>query len=233
MLGTWRLTCFASILVALLMISSCYRPPYNNFRPYSPLRRDAALGAATGAVVGAAFGSAAIGTGVGAAALSGHAFYRMSKRTIINDLQRKGDIRFEQYGDTMTLIIPTDRYFIFNTDKFNELCYRSLYRIILLLKYYPNKIVYVAGFTDNVGSRAHKDYLTQARAEAMVTFLWSWGIKSQLLHAEGYGSQHDVSSNKSVHGSAHNRRLELQWIAPPQVRRVLLKKRMCKSDMKK
>lgn len=195
----------------LFTCNGCYRPPYNNFRPYNPVHRDAALGAAAGAAVGAAMGSAPIGTAVGAAAFTGYSLIRNNRANIIRDLQRKGDIRFEQYGDTMTLIIPTDRYFLFNSPKFNPLCYASLYRIIRLLKYYPGKTIYIAGFTDDVGSRKHKNYLTQARAETMLTFLWAWGIPSELLRAEGYGSQHDVSENKTIRGSAHNRRLELQW----------------------
>ena len=194
------------VLISLLSLvtSACYHPPYNNFRLYN---RSTLV-------------SAAIGAGVGTTVLTLNALYRNGKKNTIYELQRKGDIRFEEYGDTMTLIIPTDRYYVFNSARLNELCYRSLVQVVRLLRFYPDRVIYVAAFTDNVGSRYHKRMLTQGRAETMLTFLWSFGIKAQLLHAEGYGDQHDVSDNRLIHGSAQNRRVEIQWFNQPGPLRV-------------
>jgi len=137
---------------------------------------------------------------------------------LIRDLQKKGDIQYVQYGDTMELIVPTDRYFKFNSPRFNELCYNGLISIVKLLKYSPHSVIYVAGFSDGVGSRYHKNRLSQAQAETMLTFLWANGINAQRLSAEGYGDRHAISDNHFIHGSAQNRRLEIQWFnsPPPQ-----------------
>jgi outer membrane protein OmpA-like peptidoglycan-associated protein len=206
-------------LCLILMLSACYHPPYNNFKPWHRGPKDAVTGAAVGAVVGGFLGStaasAAIGAGAGAAVFAGVGLLKESKKSLIRDLQRNGDIRFEQYGDTVTLIMPTDRYFYFNSSRFIDLCYHSLVRIVKLLKYYPCRVIYVAGFTDNVGSRYHKNMLSQAQAETMVTFLWANGIPAKLLNAEGYGDLHPVSDNRLIHGSAQNRRLEIQWYISP------------------
>lgn len=207
---------FARRLIQISMISlvlnACYHPPYNNFKPYNRIYKDAAIGAGAGTVIGAAAGTTLIGTGIGAVGFTARGLYKDSKANIIYELQKKGDISFYQYGDTMTLIVPTDRYFLFNSPRLNEICYPALVRIVRLLKFYPDRVIYVAGFTDNIGSRYHKKMLSQAQAETMITFLWANGIQARLLNAEGYGDKHDVSENSIIHGSAQNRRLEIQWI---------------------
>ncbi len=111
----------------------------------------------------------------------------------------------------MTLVIPTDKYFMFMSPRINELCYPGLTNIIRLLKLYPKSPIYVAAFTDNVGSRRHQQRLAQAQAETMLTYLWANGIRASRLRAEGYGNKNTVADNQLIHGSAQNRRIEIQW----------------------
>lgn len=111
----------------------------------------------------------------------------------------------------MTLLIPTDKYFMFMSPRLNELCYPGLLNVVKLLRLYPKSPIYVAGFTDNVGSRYHKKRMSQAQAETMMTFLWANGVRSIQLKAEGYGDKNDIGDNRIVHGSAYNRRIEIQW----------------------
>ena len=86
-----------------------------------------------------------------------------------------------------------------------------------MLKRYPHSTIYVAGFTDDIGSHEDKVKLTQARAEAMLTFLWANAISAKRLNAEGYGSKHAIGDNHLIHGSAYNRRLEIQWFRDPKM----------------
>ena len=178
---------YKSVLISLLsfFLTSCYRqPPFNNFEPYNslpPEKQENARGT-----------------------------YMGTEANLIRELNDQ-DIQFIRYGETMTMIVPADRYYIHNTPQLNDLCYRGLNNIIQMLKRYPKTTIYVAGFTDNIGTRYHKKMLSQAQAETMITFLWANDIRAQLLHAEGYGDQHDVADNKWLHGSAYNRRIEIQW----------------------
>lgn len=203
-----------SLVVGLL--SACAHPPYNDFKP----RHRIAGGAIAGATVGAAIGGASTGTLPGAligGAAGGTVGAIVSsgtnpKRGLIKDLN-KCSIQFVQYGDSMTLIVPTDKYFMFASPRLNELYGKGLQDIADLLRLYPESTVYVAGFTDNVGSIHHRKNLSQARAESMLSFLWANGIKAQLLKAEGYGDKNTVADNHLIHGSAMNRRLEIQWLS--------------------
>ena len=177
----------------LLCLTSCYQPPYNNFQPYNGIPpSDQGNPIKT---------------------------YLGTQVSLIKRLKSK-DIQLIQYGDTSTLIVPTDRYFMFNSPKLNELCYPGLVYIIQLLKQYPDSTIDVAGFTDNVGSRFAKNELAQARAETMLTYLWANGIKAKRLSAEGYGEKYAVADNHLIHGSAQNRRLEIQWFNNPNTPRT-------------
>ncbi|CEG58477.1 C-OmpA-like family protein CmpA [Legionella fallonii] len=198
----------------ICLLSSCFHPPYNNFRTDHRTARKAvggaAFGAATGALAGGTITGALIGGVIGGGVGATVGLYKDSKPSIIKEL-RKQDIDFVEYGDTMTLYVPTDKYYMFASPRFNELCYPGLINIIRLLKLYPNSPIYVAGFTDNVGSRYHKRLLSQAQAETMLSYLWANNIQAYRLKAEGYGDKHAVSENTLIHGSAQNRRIEIQW----------------------
>ncbi|MDI9819779.1 MULTISPECIES: C-OmpA-like family protein CmpA [unclassified Legionella] len=193
-----------------LALSGCYHPPYNNFKPYHRVYVTTPQGAVAGtAAMALAGGPILAGTVAGAAVGAGVGLYKDSKRAVINELQQR-EIQYIEYGDTVTLVVPTDRYFMFNSPRFNQLCFAGLADMIKLIKMFPPCPIYVAGFTNDVGSRYHKKKLTQAQAEAMLTFLWANNIAAQRLNAEGYGDKHPVSDNKLIHGSAQNRRLEIQ-----------------------
>ncbi len=125
------------------------------------------------------------------------------------------NIQFIQYRDTITLIVPTDQYFLFNSDRLNDLCFDGLDYIVELIKLYPGTTVYISAFSDNVGERQMRNELTQARAEAMLTFMWSHNISSKKLRSAGFGDRYPIADHATIRGSAMNRRLEIQWTTSP------------------
>ncbi|MES2017632.1 MAG: OmpA family protein [Pseudomonadota bacterium] len=68
----------------------------------------------------------------------------------------------------------------------------------------------IIGHTDNVGLRATNQGLSQARAEAVKTYLASHGVKSDLMSASGQGADRPIASNSSTEGRARNRRIEFR-----------------------
>ena len=137
-----------------------------------------------------------------------------SENTLIKKLNKRS-IQVIHYGKTTTVIIPTDRYFIFDSAELNETCYAGLYDLKELVKKQRKKAIYVAAFTDNVGSIEHKEKLSHARAQTILTFLWANGIPAHYLNAKGFGDEYTVGNNKLIHGSAYNRRIEIQWSDRP------------------
>ena len=68
----------------------------------------------------------------------------------------------------------------------------------------------VVGHTDNQGTEAHNEDLSQRRAQAVVTALTAqYRIAADRLTAQGKGSSVPVASNDSDAGRAKNRRVEL------------------------
>ena len=202
-----------------LALSGCFNPPYNNFkrdnRAAGKVVRGVGIGAGAGALAGAAIGgNAAAGAVIGGATGALIGAYKNNKKALIYRLSKE-DIEYIRYGDTITLLVPTDHYYLFGSPRLNDICYPGLNDIVKLIQYYPCTPIYVAGFTDNVGTRHHRKMLSQARAETMITFLWANNIPAQRLHAEGYGNRHTIGDNHWIHGSAFNRRVEIQWLDAP------------------
>ena len=79
-----------------------------------------------------------------------------------------------------------------------------------------NKIL-VAGYTDNtpVGPELQRqgitsnEVLSQKRAENVMQYLISQGLKPDLVSAQGFGDTKPVASNDTAKGRSQNRRVEL------------------------
>jgi chemotaxis protein MotB len=85
-----------------------------------------------------------------------------------------------------------------------------------LAPFQQSKIV-VNGYTDNapVGRALQRQgvtsnqVLSQKRAEAVMQYLISQGVKPDLISARGFGEADPLASNKTAEGRAQNRRVEL------------------------
>ncbi len=137
-------------------------------------------------------------------------WFQPTRKSIIQELETQ-DIQYIEYGDTMTLLVPTDHYFLKNSAEINDICYAALNNIVKLLQLYPKSHIYVAAFTDDMGTRHEKKYITEARAQAMVTFLWANWIPAKHLTGKGYRDFFPIGNNDYIHASAFNRRIEIQW----------------------
>lgn len=77
------------------------------------------------------------------------------------------------------------------------------------LKANPKAVVEIQGHTDSIGSDSYNLSLSQARAEAVKTYLVTrHGIDPSRLIARGYGETMPIASNASREGRAMNRRVE-------------------------
>ena len=76
----------------------------------------------------------------------------------------------------------------------------------------PEVAVEIAGHTDNVGSDASNQKLSQRRADSVKQWMINKGIVANRLNAVGYGEGHPIASNDTVEGRAQNRRIEFTRI---------------------
>ena len=83
-----------------------------------------------------------------------------------------------------------------------------------VLRRYPALRVEVGGHTDDRGSEATNDRLSQRRAEAVVDYLAASGVGRDRLSAVGYSERRPVASNGTETGRALNRRVEFVVLGP-------------------
>ena len=88
-----------------------------------------------------------------------------------------------------------------------------------LQKYVDTKVV-IEGHTDNSGSDAINQPLSQRRAQAVANSLTASGVDGSRITATGYGSTQPVADNTSVDGKAKNRRVEVAIFADEKMQKA-------------
>ena len=68
----------------------------------------------------------------------------------------------------------------------------------------------IFGHTDNTGDPKYNLYLSQKRAESVIKFLISLGIKTDRLKARGMGDKVPIGDNNIKEGRLMNRRVEVK-----------------------
>jgi outer membrane protein OmpA-like peptidoglycan-associated protein len=94
---------------------------------------------------------------------------------------------------------------------------QSIARLVRKLAPTQQNKLYVSGFTDStpIGPElaaqgiTSNQMLSQMRADAVMQFLISQGVKPGLVAAKGFGDANPVASNDTAEGRAKNRRVEL------------------------
>lgn len=77
------------------------------------------------------------------------------------------------------------------------------------LQAYPSSIVQVVGHTDNTGSAAYNQGLSERRAQAVTNILVASGTSAGRIRTYGQGASNPVASNATDSGRAANRRVEI------------------------
>ncbi|MGB7171502.1 MAG: OmpA family protein, partial [Acidobacteriaceae bacterium] len=85
----------------------------------------------------------------------------------------------------------------------------KLAKVSGILLTYPNLKVQVEGYTDNVGSQAYNQQLSEKRAMAVQSFLIAQGVPPGSVTSQGYGEASPVADNSTSAGRAKNRRVEM------------------------
>jgi len=85
----------------------------------------------------------------------------------------------------------------------------TIAQIISLLAQNPDLKLAVQGHTDNAGTPAHNQTLSEARARTVVANLTAQGIAADRLQAAGFGQTKPLVDNTTEPNKAKNRRVEL------------------------
>ncbi len=84
----------------------------------------------------------------------------------------------------------------------------ELKRVVKLLEENPSVKILISGHTDNVGTNATNQLLSENRAKAVYDYLISCGIEPSRMKFNGYGAKKPLVSNATESGRRTNRRVE-------------------------
>ncbi len=194
------------ILIAALILSSC--------ASMNKTQKGAAVGTAgggaMGAVIGRASGNTALGAIIGAAvggatgAVIGHQMDKQAeeiKKTV-------PDAKVERVGEGIVVEFSSNVLFAYDKSNLSDAAKINLDKLVKVLNSYSDTDIELQGHTDNKGSEAYNQSLSERRANAVLGYLASNGISNNRLTIKGFGETVPKYDNGTAEGRTQNRRVE-------------------------
>ena len=89
-----------------------------------------------------------------------------------------------------------------------------LNQIAAIMARYPHYHLQISGHTDNEGSPANNQILSEDRAKSCYTFLVNAGVSAGRMSFVGFGQEQPIADNKRTAGRQLNRRVEFKMFVP-------------------
>ena len=203
--------------VSAIALTACTPVDQYSANPNQRTKEGALTGAAIGAGLGILTGQggkdkldrAVVGGAIGAAAggLIGHNLDRQAAelQAELNDNR----IRVVNEGNQLRVVMPNGILFATDSASVQGSIQNDLYTVADNLNRYPNTRVEVVGHTDNTGSAAYNQDLSERRAAAVASILRNAGVSGGRIASYGRGESMPVASNLTADGQAQNRRVEI------------------------
>jgi outer membrane protein OmpA-like peptidoglycan-associated protein len=128
---------------------------------------------------------------------------------LIADLERQG-VAYIRTGDQMEFVLSVDSFFWGTSNlRINSTKIPVLRQVAEVLRSFGNVPITVYGNTDNVGSDQSKLYRSTQQARTIAAYLWASGVRVRNMTIIGCADTDPVSTNKTLDGSAANRRIDI------------------------
>ena len=186
----------------------------------------AGSGAAAGAILGRVIGGGAKGTAIGAiiGAAAGGATGAIIGRKMdkaAEELQTDmKNARVERVGEGIKVTFDSGILFDTNSANLRAASEADITKMAAILQKYADTNVLVEGHTDNSGSDAINQPLSERRAQAVANEITAQGIDDARITSTGYGSTQPVADNTSVAGKSANRRVEVAIFANEKMQKA-------------
>ena len=201
----------------MLTLTACTDPTTPTSNPRQRTNEGALIGGLVGAGVGALTGDdggerrrgaligGLVGAGVGAAI-----GYNLDKQAA--ELQRDfsdGRIQIINNGDYLVVRMPDDILFAIDSAAVRPGLRADLQVLAGSLQRYPGSTVQVIGHTDNTGTSAYNQDLSERRAGAVSSVLIGAGVEAGRIRSFGLGEDQPIATNLTPEGRAQNRRVDI------------------------
>ena len=173
-------------------------------------------GAVLGGIIGAIAGNTAVGAaiggavGAGAGAIIGNRMDKAKKQA-----QQIEGAKVETVKDTngidavKTTFDESGIYFATAKYSLDANAKATLNKVADWIKNNPDTDVAIIGHTDNVGSEAYNQGLSERRARTVANYLINRGVNRGQVTTQGFGYSRPVADNDTAEGRAQNRRTDL------------------------
>jgi outer membrane protein OmpA-like peptidoglycan-associated protein len=166
-------------------------------------------GTAIGAIVGATAGGA---TG----AIIGRKMDKAAEE-LQNDM--KG-ARVERVGEGIKITFDSGILFDTNSATLRPASEADISKMAAVLQKYPDTNVLIEGHTDNSGTDAINQPLSERRAQAVANSTMAKGVAASRITTNGYGSTQPVADNTTAEGKQANRRVEVAIYANEKMKKA-------------
>ena len=195
-------------IIAALFLTSCQTVQDN-----PNAAKGTGIGAAAGAVIGGIIGhqtgnreqgaiaGAILGGGIGAAV--GHRLDKQKK-----ELEKIAETKRTEQG----LITKLKSDILFETGKsdLKPKARENIKELATIIKKYPENVLTIKGYTDDVGSDKVNLPLSEKRAQAVRAELVASGVPANTVSSLGLGSANPITTDKSAAARSKNRRVEIE-----------------------
>lgn len=207
-------------LAIALVLSSCATDEFGQRRPYTNTEKGAAIGAAGGAILGAAVSKdkrakgaiiGAVGGGL-AGGLVGNYMDNQRKdlEKVLAPERNAGAIQIDELqGKSLRITMTNQTAFDVNSTQIKPGFYSTLDKISSVVNQYGKTTLTIVGHTDDSGSDAHNQTLSEQRAQAVQSYFLQSGVNPQRLSSYGAGERQPRANNATEQGKQLNRRVEI------------------------
>ena len=115
-------------------------------------------------------------------------------------------------GAMLVVVFPDAITFETSSSDLTPLAAKDIGAVSRSLAKYPDSRVRVLGHTDNTGSTAYNQRLSERRAQAVTNVLLASGTPAARIETFGMAYKQPVASNDTPEGRARNRRVEIMII---------------------
>ncbi|MEJ2482318.1 MAG: OmpA family protein [Gemmatimonadota bacterium] len=172
------------------------------------------IGAGAGAAVGAAVSGGSVWGVLAGAAVGGVAGNLIGKNMDeqakeLNQAVPTAEVK--RVGEGINMTFDSSVMFKINSAELSSTAKNDLAAsaTVFTKPDYSDTNILVEGHTDNTGTDAINQPLSERRAEAVASYLASQGVARSRLQTRGYGSTQPKYSNDTPEGQNKNRRVEL------------------------
>ncbi len=201
------------VAVVVLALGACAADD-----PNRRAKTGAAVGAIAGAIIGhqisggkkGAIAGAAVGAIAGGAVGNYMDEQQRAFEAALAEERRRNELEIQRLrDDSLKIDVSSEVSFDFDSATLKPAFLPTLDKVADILARYPKTTVTIVGHTDNIGSEAYNQQLSERRARSVMNYLIDRGIAPQRLSAVGRGETQPRATNATEAGRQLNRRVEI------------------------